>query len=57
MIRAEIAIDGGHVVLLISDEDDGTTVEIWMSPDDCRSFVNGLSEAILRVSKAGVMAR
>jgi hypothetical protein len=56
VIRVEIAIDGGHVVLLIRDPDDGTAVEIWISPDECRSFVNGLGEAILCLSKAGVMA-
>ena len=56
MIRTEIAVHVGYVVLLISDEDDGAAVEIWMSPDECRSFVNGLGSAIMRVSKAGVMA-
>ena len=44
------------MVLLISDPAWTSVMEVWMSADECRSFVNGLGEAILAVSKpAGVI--
>jgi hypothetical protein len=56
VIRTEIAVHGGYVVLLISSPDDGTTVTISMTADECRQYVNGLGEAILRLTRVGVMA-
>ena len=56
MIRTEIAVHGGYVVLLISDEDDGAALQIAMTADECREYVNGLGEAILRLTRVGVMA-
>jgi hypothetical protein len=55
VIRTEICVCDGRVVLLITAPDE-TAVVIEMSPDQCREFVNGLGEAILRLSKIGVMA-
>lgn len=56
MIRTEICVYDGHVVLVITNPDDGAVVEIVMSPDECRQFSNGLGEAILRLAQVGVMA-
>ena len=56
MIRTEIAVADGHVVLLISDPEGGAMVEILMDPDEARSYVNALGEAILRLTPIGVMA-
>jgi hypothetical protein len=56
VVRTEIAVHDGHVVLLIHAPDDGAAVEIWMSADECRSFSNSLGEAILRLTQVGVMA-
>ena len=56
VIRTEIAVCAGHVVLLISSPDDGTVVEIVMTADECREYANGLGEAILRLARVGVMA-
>jgi hypothetical protein len=56
VIRTEIAVCGGYVVLLIAAPDDGAVVEIVMTPDECRQYVNSLGEAILRLTRTGVMA-
>jgi hypothetical protein len=56
VIRTEIAVHGGYVVLLISSPDDDAVVEIVMTADECRQYVNGLGEAILRLTRVGVMA-
>jgi hypothetical protein len=56
MVRTEIAVHGGYVVLLINDEDDGGAVQIVMTADQCREYVNGLGRAILCLSKTGAMA-
>lgn len=56
VIRTEICVYDGHVVLVITNPDDGAVVEIVMSPDECRQFSNGLGEAILRLAQVGVMA-
>jgi hypothetical protein len=56
VIRTEIAVCGGRVVLVCTS-DDGDVLEIVMSADEARQFSNGLGEAILRVSKAGVFVR
>ena len=56
VIRTEIAVHGGYVVLLISSPDDGAVVEIVMTADECRQYVNSLGEAILRLTRVGVMA-
>jgi hypothetical protein len=55
VIRTEICVYDGHVVQLISD-DYGALVEIVTSPDECREYVNGLGEAILRLAQVGVTA-
>jgi hypothetical protein len=55
MVQVEIGAAAGIVGLLITD--DGDQVEIVMSPDECRDFVNGLGAAIkcASASRAGVM--
>jgi hypothetical protein len=55
VVRTEIAVYGGHVVLLMT-ADDGDGVVVEMSPDEWRAFVNSLGEAILRLTRVGVMA-
>jgi hypothetical protein len=55
VIRTEIAVCG-QVLLLISNPAEDAVMEVWLSPDECRSFVNGLGEAILRLTQVGVMA-
>ena len=55
MVRTEICVYDRHVVLLITAPDD-TVVEIVMTADECRQFSNGLGEAILRLTRVGVMA-
>jgi hypothetical protein len=49
-VKVEIHTGGRFVVLVIKAPDDGADVEIVMTADDCRSFVNGLGEAIMRVA-------
>jgi hypothetical protein len=56
VIRTEIAVCGGYVVLLIHAPDDGAEVQPFMTADECRQFSNGLGEAILRLTRVGVMA-
>jgi hypothetical protein len=54
VIRTEISVCGAYVVLTMAD--DGDVMEIWLSADECREYVNGLGEAILRLTQVGVMA-
>ena len=51
----DASIHGGRVVLLHSAPD-GTVIEIVMTADEAREFVNGMGEAILRLTRTGVMA-